>query len=278
MLEEVVLAEISKNLLQSSTVIPTAMIYDQLVNWFTLETRLAYNIALTDLDALALRLTQMRTRSFRFAICNRNARYESEFSTAEKSAYNKHLPVYNKHFSQNKIWPCLRIRAHHLDAISKMSGPQSVNQAYSLAKFHGTHKRRILCAHCDDHFVHKPLCQTRPSVGEATMDEFNRVLQQHFNGGQGQGSQVKVFFYTANSIGFAQKHLDPVNALTKIRVLDSIWALDGADVPFILRKVDQHYVLIGECYLYRALRPHVCMCCGCEVEPWPIATEIIDIW
>lgn len=59
---------------------------------------------------------------------------------------------------------------------------------------------------------------------------------------------------------------------------DNIWALDGADIPFVLRKVDHHNVLVGECFLYRALRHSLCICCGRELDAWPVVTHIIDIW
>jgi hypothetical protein len=98
-------------------------------------------------------------------------------------------------------------------------------------------------------------------VSETIKEEFSREIR-------GRG-QRKTMFLGKQSVGFAEVITDKD---------DSVWALDGADVPFVLRKVLDHYVLVGECYLYRALQSHPCICCGWDIEPWTISTEVIDIY
>jgi hypothetical protein len=77
-------------------------------------------------------------------------------------------------------------------------------------------------------------------------------------------------FYTQTSIGIA---------LFSLQKDDSVWALDGAHLPYILRNVDGHYILVGECYYYCPMEIDVCPLCGTKTPPVPIIrTEIIDIW
>jgi hypothetical protein len=52
-------------------------------------------------------------------------------------------------------------------------------------------------------------------------------------------------FTTSNSVGFAREGF---------QFSDEIWAIDGARVPFILRKIGpKTYRIVGECYLWAAL-------------------------
>jgi hypothetical protein len=81
-------------------------------------------------------------------------------------------------------------------------------------------------------------------------------------------------FVTEQSVGFSrERQVDE-----PILVGDTIWALAGLGVPVILRKQDDHYVLVGECYLFRATLPHLCAYCNQGSKPWPMITEVIDIW
>jgi len=63
---------------------------------------------------------------------------------------------------------------------------------------------------------------------------------------------------------------------------DTIWALEGLDVPVVLRRNNREgsvrYVLVGPCYLHRAGLNHECPVCGSESQPWPMEYATIDIW
>jgi hypothetical protein len=82
--------------------------------------------------------------------------------------------------------------------------------------------------------------------------------------------KAKSLFETVHSVGAS-----PCKWMKKD---DTIWAIDGADVPFILRRIEDHYVLVGACYLHRATKSFPCGCCGRDAKPWPMETQIIDIW
>lgn len=201
----------------------------------------------TDLEATALSLTQLQARDFHFAIIP---------CSSAPSLRELYTP------QDTPKWPCLRVRAHKLDTIKSDFGNQSemTTRVYSRTFFSALSTKR-LCASCEAHFVATPICQQYPSVAHTIDREFSRQADC-----LGKGKKL---FWTNQGIGFA--HVETA-------VGDGVWALDGADVPFILRKIDDHYLLLGECYLYRALQSHPCICCGWDVEPWTISTEIIDIW
>lgn len=164
--------------------------------------------------------------------------------------------------TQGLTWPCLTIRAHHLDTIRKLIGTRSVSQVIYFPEEYpeafGNYRR---CPKCTNHRKAR-FCKRNHTVSQSML---NRLITEMSR----LHAEDKTMFQTEQSIGFSQ---------AKMEVGDTIWALDGAEVPLLLRKVDEHYVLIGECYLFGALSYHLCECCGREVEPWTISTEIIDIW
>jgi hypothetical protein len=96
----------------------------------------------------------------------------------------------------------------------------------------------------------------------------------------------KELFVTKQSMGFTHAlRLDigrqpgPMRHWDRMpSVGDTIWAVAGVDVPLILRRIDQHYVMIGHCYLHRALLGRECPSCGLTYKPWSTNPEIIDIW
>lgn len=103
-------------------------------------------------------------------------------------------------------------------------------------------------------------------VERVRRDEFKDIMNH-----QGTG---KTTFMTSLSMGFAQEWKNGQS----IWPGDTIWALAGLAVPVILRKEQDHYILVGHCCLFRAALPFLCSYCGAEVRPWPMATKIIDIW
>jgi hypothetical protein len=86
--------------------------------------------------------------------------------------------------------------------------------------------------------------------------------------GMPRAELLKPVFVTNQSIGLARG--DVVAG-------DSIWVLENTDMPFVLRREGDHYVLVGECYLHRAGEERRCLSCGVMI-PWHMVTEIIDLW
>jgi hypothetical protein len=79
---------------------------------------------------------------------------------------------------------------------------------------------------------------------------------------------LKRVFITNQSIGLARGD---------VIAGDTVWVLENTDMPFLLRREGDHYVLVGECYLRRAGEERRCLSCG-EMIPWHTVTEIIDLW
>ncbi|KAF1974992.1 HET-domain-containing protein [Bimuria novae-zelandiae CBS 107.79] len=216
------------------------------------------NPTTAELESTALSLTQIHARDFRFTIDKRSARLETQSLAAWESRRNEPSP--------SLFPPLIRVRAHELDVIKNVIGIRSVHQIHhfnnkTLPQTQTLGKRQ-LCQSCAQHYVAKPICQHTPTIIHTLSEEFTRDMRRVLGDG-------KTMFQTQRSIGVARADL---------QAGDGIWALDGADVPFMLRRVDQHYIFLGECFLYRALRHSLCICCGCEMEAWPMLTQIIDIW
>ncbi|KAF2459194.1 hypothetical protein BDY21DRAFT_370657 [Lineolata rhizophorae] len=70
----------------------------------------------------------------------------------------------------------------------------------------------------------------------------------------------RAFFQAEDSLGFGPND---------VKEQDEIWLLQGAKVPYILRKKDDHYILIGECYLQGAMPEEYYT--GHYEEPVPMA-------
>jgi hypothetical protein len=115
--------------------------------------------------------------------------------------------------------------------------------------------------------------------------EFRQLVEFNHVAFQVEGN--KNSFLTEHSIGFA--HASSSTTDPELRqfqrlsryILDAgntIWAIAGVDVPLILRRVEQHYVVAGHCYLHRAMLDRECPWCGRVNELWSVKPEIIDIW
>lgn len=207
------------------------------------------NAGKTHIESIALSLTQIKSPGFHSAIIQGDTT-PHDWDTDRSVT-----------FLSPKL-PCLRVRAHLLDSVVNVIGSRSYHHIHH---FHNNLprvlNRRRLCAPCSEHFVATSICQHTPTIAHTISEEFDRDMKRVLGDG-------KTMFETERSVGVAR---------ADVRVHDDIFALDGADVPFVLRRVGQHYVLAGECFLYRALRDALCTCCGYEVEEWPIVTQVIDI-
>jgi hypothetical protein len=224
-----------------------------LAQWHSLRAKETPSIqppSLIEGETMALSLTQLRAQDFHFRVTRYHTRIHCQSLLSTRFEV---LPT--------PKWPCLRIRAHKLDTIVKDLGKHSGTQPYTLyPPLRRALDSKRLCATCEAHYIATPMCQQSPSVTQTIAKEFSQEMNCR--------GHDKALFQTEQGIGFAQ---------ISMYAGDGVWVLDGTSVPFVLRKVDSHYVLVGECYLYRALRCHPCICCGWDLEPWKISTEIIDI-
>jgi hypothetical protein len=196
---------------------------------------------------------------------------------------------------QRQAPPCLRIRAHHLDTITKLL-PAMVPSLELILPRAAPLSCGTLdpCPTCLQEGIHAPCsnclgvnftnpCQSciqrRASSAtqyQASIVAAERIAAQRnaFKEETVRSKIEKVPFVTKQSLGFAREW----KVRGPLRVGDTIWALTGLDVPVILRREYGHYVLVGECYLFRATLPHLCAYCGREARPWSMVTEVIDIW
>lgn len=166
------------------------------------------------------------------------------------------------------LLPCLRIRAHYLDCVQEIlesiTQPWPTDTRIALRPAFGG---AAPCRDCHNHDVWSSRCNEGPSVERdqrnVYLDAVKRVCTN------------KMFFATEHSKGFMRDRPPPS---TPVQIGDQIWALAGANVPFVLRCAGSYYFLLGECYLHRATLPFPCPCCGRDAEAWPMATNIIDIW
>ncbi|KAF3047796.1 hypothetical protein E8E11_002252 [Didymella keratinophila] len=154
--------------------------------------------------------------------------------------------------------PCLRLRAHRLDSITRSIGAIVKHRITTIPQTAWSALGVPCCQICTAPAQSDSLY--RASFWQQRKDMLANVEAL------GPG---KTAFATSHSVGFTHGKILPG---------DSLWALYGADVPFILREKDGHYNLVGDCYLHRAGQPFLCEHCGYEVAPWPMQTEIIDIW
>jgi hypothetical protein len=203
-----------------------------------------------DLEVLAHHLTYNENSEFHWLVGHRAAR---EFPKRHQATQE----------TPQLMIPFLKIRAHYLDTISCFQ-PGYLKVSKALPAWHGTATACATC--CQDLGIAS--AQPVRSIKRKRLDP--TIREQHQQYWRSPGYRHSWYrFEGEQSMGFAQ---------AKPRIGDTIWALAGGEVPFILRQIGDHYTMIGECYLYRAAMPLQCRLCGRNVQPWPMQTEIIDIW
>lgn len=163
--------------------------------------------------------------------------------------------------------PCLRVKAHLLGTVSR--------RLHTITRT-SVVPREPLDAFCNTGACPRCLRETNLESLSAVekAESFIRMHRNIFAKDTQSYGIGKRRFITGQSMGFMREWA----AVNPLQIGDTVWALVGLRVPVILRKVEDHFVLIGECYLYRATLPHLCPHCGQEKKPWAMHTEVIDIW
>ncbi|RYP23807.1 hypothetical protein DL765_000884 [Monosporascus sp. GIB2] len=78
----------------------------------------------------------------------------------------------------------------------------------------------------------------QPPLGHFDKDKLGEFITK-----MNQYGMSRRIFGTDHSLGFGPMELED---------WDEVWRLEGATVPFILRRVDNHYKLVGACYVHQA--------------------------
>jgi hypothetical protein len=171
------------------------------------------------------------------------------FETRERSSGSRIPPL-----------PSLRIRAQLLDTITK--------------RLPLTDKKRplILPRESPDAFGGLYPCSDCYPEGSSVLSTVEKQ-RTAFIGILDRLGTTLALFSTRLSMGFVQSEMED-----DFQVGDTIWALADLDVPVILRREGDHYMLVSDCYLFRAALPFPCVYCGADAKPWPMVTEVIDIW
>jgi hypothetical protein len=182
----------------------------------------------------------------------------------------------------------LRVRAHLLDTITSTSATpstqlllpstQSLAESWADPKFplekvpvaFGSVLRCSTCSDDGDCRANFPCksCKSTTSV-RVTWSSNHARRYSSFRHREMRSSDTEKIFVTTQSVGISSVALAEA---------DTIWAIDGTDVPMILRSISDFYVLVGPCYLHEATKSLPCGCCGKDAKPWPMVTQIIDIW
>ncbi|KAF1933816.1 HET-domain-containing protein [Didymella exigua CBS 183.55] len=158
--------------------------------------------------------------------------------------------------------PRLKLRAHRLDYIVRLIGPTAKHRTPTLPRIAWSALGVPDCQTCTGSKSAPAQCSPAP---RAAFQQHRQAVLSALSAA-GPGATV---FASTHSVGYT--HARPL-------VGDTVWALYGSDVPFVMRLTAGHHELVGACYLSRAGRPFVCQRCGAEAAPWPMQTHIVDIW
>jgi len=194
-----------------------------------------------------------------------------------------HPPVIGKVYAvRNSKIPCLRVRAYLLDKVT-------------------THTYKILSSYLNvgriksTPFLYSRMCRSCAKDGKwASCNEALSIRSWNYQRRELSNLREvtttllgeKQAFETQQSIGFTL--FSPINEspgprrARKVEPGDTIWAIEGLDVPVILRRGTQdgksYFVLVGQCYLHRAGLDQECPVCGSDSQPWSMEYATIEIW
>ncbi|KAI8937879.1 hypothetical protein NX059_005566 [Plenodomus lindquistii] len=226
---------------------------------------------------------------------------EADINTVEvckrtKILERQHEEAFDRLPCPSPVLHSLRVRAHLLDVVIQMPTHPILNALNLKASSQHPSASVILYSSCLNH----KFTPCRPSLdiaiewSNSIKSAFNRIGRWNSTDWTDHPSDgrhsVQIMFeedsygysLDINGIVFETEHsIGPTRRCARYELMqvgDTIWALAGVDVPFVLRKVDTHYEIIGECYLHRAALDLPCACCGKDARPWPILTETIEIW
>lgn len=205
----------------------------------------------------------------------------------ELGVHTSHYPeqYHNTLINESYSFPYLRFQAYKLDTIvSSIHAGDSYVTEITVTR-NPQHPRvrpsRCVVLRSFDPLRHCFSCidlEPNNSIYEFGFDV--SMAERQMNDFENKRSNIEedtFVFLTMHSVGYMRKK----SALwvgKSLRCGDTIWALPRLDVPFILRAVNDHYVLIGEWFLYRAMLNHFCSICGRDAAPWAMERETIDIW
>ncbi|KAH7073309.1 heterokaryon incompatibility protein-domain-containing protein [Paraphoma chrysanthemicola] len=193
-----------------------------------------------------------------------------------KQDRNFHNAVYKFSDDKNLVQPTeddwhsckvLRTRAHYLDTIVATG-----TKYLAVSHFGALPISTIRCVDCGDH-IKSNIWDAGTEVDLSRCREKKQSLLETLKATRGEGQDPidnQDLYQTVLSIGF--------RTIGFPRADDSIWAIGGVDVPIVLRKIEDHYILVGTCHLYQATKYAPCGCCGADAKPWLMETQIIDIW
>lgn len=200
-----------------------------------------------------------------------------------------HHPTLEKlHTMKFSTIPCLRVRGCLLDRVTQPHckiPSLDVDQSTMIRRFR-THGMS---------FLHSRVCCSRGGNAEGMPSDINpsdeqvgRELRLMIGLVEVMASSrgVKQAFETQQSLGFVLRGpMDDLSQRRQVRRVesgDTIWAIEGLDIPVILRRRTQEgktdYVLIQPCYLHRAGLDQDCPLCGSDSQPWLMEHATIDIW
>jgi len=213
---------------------------------------------------------------------------DSILSYRQRSADHLHSTHIKIDFIKFSKIPCLRVRGYLLDKITTRNWKVPLFQDGGLAE-------RLRADAKGTPFLHSSLCHScnedlaGGTCGGAPSDKHHYYqawqLEQLFRVVTKLRGQKQAFL-TQQSVGFVL--FSPIHGSSqpkRVRTVqrgDTIWALEGLDVPVVLRRKMEdgkaHYILVGQCHLHRAGLDQECPVCGSASQPWSMKYTTIDIW